>query len=97
LGDEEMVQNFLIKGANPNCRKQGGITPLMAAAFSGNSSAMAKLIEYGADIYSKHPSGVPMLEFALLSEKQQAVDLLLERCGNQDALLKYTLPQKKVP
>ena len=46
---EKSAEMLLKSGANPNLMKFDGQTPLMLAAYNGNSVVMRLLIEYGAD------------------------------------------------
>jgi ankyrin repeat protein len=49
-GNFEVVKFLVEKGANVNCKSQGGSTPLMMASFIGSSQMVKYLIENGAEI-----------------------------------------------
>ncbi|MFQ5790490.1 MAG: ankyrin repeat domain-containing protein [Acidobacteriota bacterium] len=48
-GDIETVRQLLKKGVNPNCRGEGGVTPLQNAAGSAEPGLVSLLLEAGAD------------------------------------------------
>jgi ankyrin repeat protein len=49
LGQATMMETFLKKGADRNCKLISGVTPLMIAAAFGNIQTLQLLLEYGAD------------------------------------------------
>jgi Ankyrin repeats (many copies) len=49
LGQDWKIPGLIEQGANPNCRFEGNITPIMLAAVNGHDETVRKLIAYGAD------------------------------------------------
>jgi uncharacterized protein len=52
-GDIAKVNEFLASGADVNERNSHGVTPLMAAAYKGNTELAQFLVEKGADVNAR--------------------------------------------
>ena len=55
---EKCAEMLLKSGADPNLKKNDGQTPLMLAAYHGNSRVMKLLIEYGAEPVVRSKVGI---------------------------------------
>ena len=74
---EQVVSALLNRGADVNVIDNRGASPLFVAIFSQDYLLCRVLIEAGADINHKLPSGVSMLRFAKIGSSQEVVDLLI--------------------
>jgi ankyrin repeat protein len=81
-GCEEVVQELLEGGANPNLKSKHGGAALVEAAFwgSGHLEIVRLLLDAGADINQMSSSGwTPLIAAAALSNRSNLVELLLSR------------------
>ena len=69
---------LLRKGANPNCRGDGGYSPLHEAAGSGQLELARLLLQHKADVSAKGDDGKTPLDVAV-EEKQGAILGLLKK------------------
>jgi uncharacterized protein len=82
-GNLEEVRNLLDKGADVNCRMDGGVTPLMVAAVNGNLDVVNLLLDRGADINAKTEKGNTALDFAGYKGSPEVVALLKSRGASE--------------
>jgi ankyrin repeat protein len=50
IGDEDMLQYLLDKGAEPNKLSHSGFTPLILAAAGGHTGCVKALVHMGAEV-----------------------------------------------
>lgn len=81
-GNLELTEMLLKAGAKPEL--QGLVlTPMMFAAFAGNSDLVRLLVRYGADVnYAAKESGQSALTSAIVAGKPEIVRLLIELKAN---------------
>lgn len=65
-------------GADINARNKDGMTPLHAAAWTGQKEAVGLLIEKGTDIDAKNNEGLTALQMASQKGHQSTIKLLRE-------------------
>ena len=84
--DAELVQTLLFAGANVRATTRiGSYTPLILAAKSGSSSAIAPLLKSGADANSATSNGTTVLMLAAASGNTDAVKRLVDGGANVNA------------
>lgn len=66
----DVISRLLKAGANVNAERQGGLTPLMDAAFTMNLANVKLLLNSGADLARKTPDGQTAYSRALQRVKQ---------------------------
>ena len=66
------------RGAKVNTESMYGYTPLIIAAWHGNTSAVAMLLEEGADAFAKDSTDMTSLHWAASHEHPEIVKLLLK-------------------
>ena len=74
---EQVINVLLERGADVNTVDNRGVTPLFIAIFSQDYLLCKVLIEAGANINHKLPSGVSLLRFAKVGSSTEVVDLLV--------------------
>lgn len=80
MGKNKAARRLIERGVDVNKAEDGGITPLMRLALSGDDVAMAQLLlDHGAAIDAKDSSGNTALMSAVAFECEKMVSLLLER------------------
>lgn len=82
--DAEVVEGCLKRGANPDVTftddSVNGARPLLHwAAANFHPEAMAKLLDYGADINIRDGKGNSALHFAITQSRADAVEYLMSR------------------
>lgn len=66
LGDVEAMRVLLRRGANPNLKGSGGLTPLMVAAVASADPTMVRLLlDAGASVDARDDRGQTALDWAL--------------------------------
>jgi ankyrin repeat protein len=88
-GHEESIRCLLELGADPNSGKYG-LTPLMMAAFHGHSAIVSLLLEYGANVFIRHPCGMPLIELALCKKDKQTLEVLQRNGCRLFDMIEYT-------
>jgi ankyrin repeat protein len=84
--DADLVQTLLFAGANVRATTRiGSYTPLILAAKSGSSSAIAPLLKSGADANSATSNGTTALMLAAASGNTDAVKRLVDGGANVNA------------
>lgn len=76
-GNEQLVQLFLSKGADPNQPIPGGETPLMTAARTGLTGPMKALLAGGAVVSATERRGQNALMWAAAEGNHEVMELLL--------------------
>ncbi len=77
-GNLDEVKRLVLSGVDPNGRDALGSTPVLDAAWSGNTSILTFLISRGADVNAAHrEAGSTPLFYAVLTGHTEAVKLLL--------------------
>jgi len=74
MGQTEVIQYLVSKGADVNKEDKHGITPLLAAVWEGHASSVKALLEAGARKDGKTPDGQSYLSAA----ESTAVKALLQ-------------------
>lgn len=78
-GDMENIRFFILEaGADLNGTNLQYFTPLMSAALRGHSQAVKLLLKLGADVHIRHPTGLTLMECALVSKDKETINILLE-------------------
>jgi ankyrin repeat protein len=77
-GDVETVQKLIELGADVN-EKWNGLTPAMYAAQFNRSEVLVILINNGANLKTKSDKGQTALEYAELSNAQDAQVVIVEQ------------------
>lgn len=80
------AKQLLIKGANPNARDGGQMTPLHAAAIHGELEVFRLLLDNGADITAKTVRGKTALELADTNGNTDVVVFIQEKTGTASPL-----------
>jgi ankyrin repeat protein len=87
-GNEELSLILLEAGAKPD-DGTSGLTPLMFAASSGNTSMMHFLVKHGADVnFGAKTGGQTALISAILGAQMESVKTLIELKANVNAAMK---------
>ena len=76
--DFALADHLIATGANIDQLGTGGVTPLIAAALVGANPIAARLLELGADSAAKDEGGKNALAYALESDNEALVTLLVE-------------------
>lgn len=71
-----MVGSLIRAGVNVNLKNIEGITPLMAAAESGNEEAIKVLLEHNADVSDTNENGETAYDLAIRYGHEHAAQLL---------------------
>ena len=73
------------RGAKVNTESMYGYTPLIIAAWHGNTGAVEMLLEEGADAFAKDSTDMTSLHWAASHEHPEIVKLLLQdKCDIHD-------------
>jgi ankyrin repeat protein len=79
-GDSELIEVLLKAGATVDAANDSGTTPLMIAAASGSTSAVAALLAHGANVNAREKTyGQTALFFAAGRDRAEAVRFLLSK------------------
>jgi len=78
-GSSAIVKILLRKGADPNFRTGGGMTPLMHAADAGDSHVCRLLLQAGADSSLRNSGGKSALDLARLQDRRDIEKALRPR------------------
>ena len=73
LGDLDELERALARGADVNARNNLGLTPLMMAAYHGQTEMVKALVEHGADVNAFDNRG---LRAAMLSKDSSHAEIL---------------------
>ena len=79
---EEILEEFLAYGADPNLETVDSERPLVPAIISGNVTFVSKLISHGADIHDLNLWGFNAFHNAALHSKVEIMEVLL-RAGSR--------------
>lgn len=82
LGHNDLVQNLLKSGADPNKEIKNGVTPLTLAVRRGHLEIMEQLLKAGAMILYDHPRIPNALVDACQAKNPKMLDLLLQALPN---------------
>lgn len=77
-GHDEIVEQLLRGGADPNAAALNGLFPLYVAAEYGHLRIVQALIDYGADVDLETPNGATALRNAAEEGHYEVVRILLE-------------------
>lgn len=75
-GHREVIERLLEAGADPNYWYQGGLTPVLEAAASGNIPILEVLVAHGGDLTSQTEQGKTALSLAEEYKHPEAVEWL---------------------
>lgn len=78
-GDTKALRSLLDSGIAPDVADHTGLTPLMAASYSGMTEAQVVLLDAGAEIDATDSSGYTALMFACNAGKTDCARILIER------------------
>lgn len=78
-GDAKALRSLLDSGIGPDIADHTGLTPLMAASYSGMTEAQVVLLDSGAKIDAIDSSGYTALMFACNAGKTDCARILIER------------------
>lgn len=78
-GHKKVVQILLSRGADPNCKADDGITPLIAASRKGHIEIAEMLLVAGAKVNDTDEYGVSPIMSAAFVNNKPLVQLLLEK------------------
>ncbi|KAL6712856.1 hypothetical protein ACLMJK_009568 [Lecanora helva] len=78
---------LLEHGADPNTLTSEGLSPLGRAAHAGNCEHISYLLRFGALIEQREPNGWTPLLAAVCNRQFQAVELLLQKGADVNAVL----------
>ena len=74
---EKVIEILINKGADVSAADRRGVSPLFMAIFAQDYALCRRLIQAGANVNHKLPSGVSMLQFARVSSSRPVIDLLI--------------------
>jgi hypothetical protein len=80
--DVNAIDNYYLKGNDPNEIFAFGFTALIHACAEGKTNSVNKLIEHGADLNIKNSKGRTALGFAARYNYYEIVKILLEKGAN---------------
>ena len=83
-GNEAMVRELIISGADVNDRVAKGGTPLHLAAYNGHARVVRLLIEHGASVNARTDAGITPLEWAQRNGHMEVVELLIANGARVD-------------
>jgi Ankyrin repeats (3 copies) len=78
-GETAKVGQLLAAGADPNVRRQEGLTPLISAALGGRADIAKLLVDKGADVNAKSDNGMTPLMVAAAEGHKGVAQLLLNK------------------
>ncbi len=86
LGRADRIAKLVAEGADPDWRREDGVTTLMMAAMTGRLEVMSSLLDCGATIDLQAPDGTTALlaacAYARTTREIAGVELLLSRGAN---------------
>jgi ankyrin repeat protein len=82
VGDNEIAEYMIIKGADRNARDMEGRTPIMDAATRERTDVLKLLIELGAVVDRPDNHGQTPLHVAAVSKRSMSVNILLRAKAN---------------
>ncbi len=77
-GEVDNIAEIVVTGADVDCRGEGGVTPLMAAAKSGRTDIMDILLRLDADIDRQDDKGLTSAMWAAKASQPDALKMLLK-------------------
>ena len=80
---QTLAREFIAKGVSVNSATQGGSTPLMLAAASGDINLVMLLLKHGAIANTKNQRGQSALDIAKRKQRNDIVKLLQEYGAKQ--------------
>lgn len=75
-GHRDVVGRLLDAGADPNHWYQGGLTPVLEAAFGGNVPILELLVAHGGDLTAETEQGKTAIALAEANQHPEAVEWL---------------------
>ncbi len=86
IGDAEVAQLLIDKGAKTEIKNKNGYTALIMAADKGNEGVASVLLNSGAHIEARDAHGMTPLMHAALSGKKGVAGLLIDRGADVNAV-----------
>lgn len=91
-GNQEIIDFFLKKGANPNISNQYGETALSLACFPGDVEMVKSLLDHSEiDVNAVDKNGHSPLSNAMFARNAEIVDLLLKKGAKKGESFFYSL------
>jgi len=81
-GNLEQVEAALVQGAQVNCTRADGLTPLMVAAINGHAKIVVRLLKAGADVNARDANGATALVWVSSLGGEDMAKLLLAAGAN---------------
>ena len=82
-GDIDIVKEMMETGIDINAVDSKGVTPLMAAAFTGRESLVDYFIEEGADLTKQSFEGLTAMDYAVQNERYEIAGLIKRSIENE--------------
>jgi ankyrin repeat protein len=80
---DDVIEELLKAGANPNARRKDGMTILMNCASCNFTNGTSLLLKYGADKELKDPNGNTAMTYTQYKGHKKIIDIINEFKINQ--------------